>query len=89
MTPLDWTVPISEQIISVENDTAPDARYADIIMAAETVWLEELVAPFVSTVMDILRGMCISVWYHRVCFSDGTHIMKPVRPCLYQHASTI
>jgi hypothetical protein len=53
VAPLDWTIPIEEQL----RDGGPDPRHADVILAAETVWLEELVEPFVGTVVEILTGM--------------------------------
>lgn len=55
VSPLDWTLAIEEQV----DPGGPDARHADVILAAETVWLEELVDPFVHTVLDILKGRSI------------------------------
>ena len=41
-TPLDWTVPLAEQLVP-----SRDPRRAELVLAAECVWLEELVEPFV------------------------------------------
>lgn len=49
---LDWNASVSVQC-------APqlvDFLSVDVILAAETVWLKELVAPFVSTVLQLLKG---------------------------------
>ena len=48
--PLDWTVPLSEQC------TPDDPRDAELVIAAECVWLLDLVEPFVTTVVELLRG---------------------------------
>lgn len=48
--PLDWTVELSSQI------TENDPREAEIIMAVETVWLKELIVPFVTTFVSLLKG---------------------------------
>ena len=48
--PLDWWKPIEEQ--RGENDP----REAEVVVAAECVWLRELIEPFVKTVLALLRG---------------------------------
>ena len=44
---LDWTVPLSEQTIQ--------AADCDYLIGAETVWLKELIEPYVATVTDVLQ----------------------------------
>lgn len=61
--PLDWMRPVGEQL-------APcDPRDADVILAAECVWLQELVDPFVETVCALLRSprrpVCVLVFRER------------------------
>lgn len=47
---LDWTVPVTDQ-------TAPnDPRNADLLIACECVWLEELAGPFVDTIFELMQG---------------------------------
>jgi hypothetical protein len=47
---LDWTVPLSVQ--SMQGANAADCDY---LIGAETVWLKELIDPYVQTVKDILQ----------------------------------
>ena len=47
--PLDWWKPIDQQL------GANDPRDAEVIIAAECVWLRELIPPFVQTVVSLLR----------------------------------
>lgn len=47
---LDWSAPVEAQL-------APnDPRAADVILAAECVWLNELLEPFVTTVVTLLAA---------------------------------
>lgn len=66
---LDWTVPVARQTDTV------DPREAEIILAAECIWLEELIAPFVETVHDLLQGpnrpVCLVCYRDRSC-GDGS-----------------
>jgi hypothetical protein len=48
--PLDWYRPLSEQA------SPDDPRQAELVLAAECVWLRELVPPFVETVVSLLNG---------------------------------
>ena len=48
--PLDWYKRVDEQA------TPNDPRECDLILAAECVWLRELVEPFVETVVALMRG---------------------------------
>jgi hypothetical protein len=50
-TPLDWTVPIDAQVSG-----GNDPRETDFIIACETVWLKELIAPFVDTTVALLSA---------------------------------
>merc|ERR1719343_1471647 len=45
---LDWTVPVSQQL-------AGDAARPDVVIAAECVWLSELVEPFADAAAALLR----------------------------------
>jgi hypothetical protein len=45
---LDWTVDLTSQI------TTNDPAGAEVIIAVETVWLKELIKPFVSTFVSLL-----------------------------------
>ncbi|KNE70446.1 hypothetical protein AMAG_14576 [Allomyces macrogynus ATCC 38327] len=47
--PLNWTFPLPRQ------STPNDPRAAQILLATETTWLQELVSPFVSTVAALLQ----------------------------------
>ena len=49
---LDWCKPLEEQCSGQANDP----READVILAVETVWLCELIQPFVQTVTAIMKG---------------------------------
>jgi len=54
---LNWYRPIGEQIEEqADLRRRLDPREADVVLAAECVWLKELVAPFVATVLALLRG---------------------------------
>lgn len=61
---LDWTTPVSRV-------GALDPMEAEVILAAECIWLAELVPPFVSTVSTLLRGpnkpWCL------LCYRDRAH----------------
>ncbi|KAL1496616.1 hypothetical protein AB1Y20_014220 [Prymnesium parvum] len=59
--PLDWQRALAEQCALV------DPRGADVILAAECVWLNELVDPFVSTVVGLmqLHTVCILAFRER------------------------
>ena len=48
-TTLDWTKPVH-----ADPHTGADPRRADVVVAAEALWLRELVEPFVSTVASLL-----------------------------------
>lgn len=47
---LDWTEDLVSQI------SANDPREASVIIAVETVWLKELIKPFVTTFVNLLRS---------------------------------
>eukprot|EP00045_Choanoeca_perplexa_P012679 m.139720 g.139720 ORF g.139720 m.139720 type:complete len:271 (+) comp16097_c0_seq1:1326-2138(+) len=47
---LDWTVPLSSQSMQ-----GADAADCDYLIGAETVWLKELIEPYVTTVTEILQ----------------------------------
>lgn len=49
---MDWCKPLDVQCLDRHNDP----RHADVILAVETVWLAELIHPFVSMAAAILRG---------------------------------
>mmetsp|Transcript_43017 Transcript_43017/g.135907 ORF Transcript_43017/g.135907 Transcript_43017/m.135907 type:complete len:121 (+) Transcript_43017:446-808(+) len=49
---LDWTKPTLEQA----SEAGIDLEETEVVLAAECVWLKELVEPFVDTVMKILNG---------------------------------
>eukprot|EP00730_Choanoeca_flexa_P011620 TRINITY_DN27299_c0_g1_i1.p1 TRINITY_DN27299_c0_g1~~TRINITY_DN27299_c0_g1_i1.p1 ORF type:complete len:273 (+),score=30.34 TRINITY_DN27299_c0_g1_i1:153-971(+) len=49
-SPLDWTVPSSQQLVG-----GCDPADCDLIIGAETVWLKELIEPYVTTVVGVLR----------------------------------
>ena len=51
--PLDWWRPVEEQLLE---GAQLDPRDADVVLAAECVWLKELVEPFVATVLSLMRG---------------------------------
>ena len=68
--PLDWTVPLAQQ-------TAPhDPREADVVLAAECVWLRDLVPPFVQTVCALLssprRPRCVMAFRERATAQSTT-----------------
>lgn len=50
--PLDWTLPLGD----ARQTVAGDPREADVVLAADTVWLLSLVDPFVSTLAAVLSG---------------------------------
>lgn len=60
---LDWVRPVREQAAPL------DFADADIILAAETVWLKELIEPFVVTVVSLLsspkRPPCYLSYHNR------------------------
>eukprot|EP01127_Copromyxa_protea_P022187 TRINITY_DN7863_c0_g1_i1.p1 TRINITY_DN7863_c0_g1~~TRINITY_DN7863_c0_g1_i1.p1 ORF type:complete len:263 (-),score=52.91 TRINITY_DN7863_c0_g1_i1:36-803(-) len=47
--PIDWTVDLANQV------TTNDPRDADFVIAVETVWLKELIKPFVTTFKSLLK----------------------------------
>ena len=47
---LDWTKDVDAQL------AANDPRDADVLLAAECLWLRELVEPFADTVLELMRG---------------------------------
>lgn len=49
---LDWTVPIDKQELSLR----VDPFQAEVILAAEAIWLIELVEPFISTALRLMNG---------------------------------
>lgn len=49
---LDWTVPIDKQKLPVRTDPFQ----AEVILAAEAIWLIELVQPFISTALRLMNG---------------------------------
>jgi len=51
---LDWTDPVPERPFG--KDCAVTFFDADVLIAAECVWLRELLAPFVNTTSTLLRG---------------------------------
>lgn len=53
---LDWTKSIDVQSPSDDNMLYHDPRRAEIILAAECVWLRDLVLPFVNTVIQLMHG---------------------------------
>ena len=54
---LDWTKTIDVQSPSDDNMLYHcDPRHAEIILAAECVWLRDLVLPFVNTVIELMHG---------------------------------
>lgn len=61
---LDWTIPTAEQVTE-----AIDPSDTEIILAAECIWLEELIDPFVETVAYLLKGKnnpkCITMFRDR------------------------
>ena len=66
---LNWLTPLEEQ------STPLDPRDADIILAAECVWLSELVQPFVHTVLGLLGGgaaVCVLAFRERSVESSTT-----------------
>jgi len=48
---LNWRIPVKDQLTETINPFD-----ADIILAAECIWLKELIDPFVETVFDLLQG---------------------------------
>lgn len=56
--PLDWTVPVPDQVAQPAGEglLCVDPRDADAIIACEVIWLKELIEPYVSTVVALLRG---------------------------------
>jgi len=70
--PLDWWHPIESQLTPV------DVTQADVIIAAECAWLQELVSPFVKTVVSLLHGpnrpQCILAFRERASESSTTFV---------------
>ena len=71
---LDWTVQIDDQA------AANDPRQADLLIACECVWLEELAAPFVETAFELMQGpskpsclLCYRVRQHVILMDIYTH----------------
>lgn len=71
---LDWTVQIDDQA------AANDPRQADLLIACECVWLEELAAPFVETAFELMQGpskpsclLCYRVRQHVILMYIYTH----------------
>eukprot|EP01126_Amoeba_proteus_P047150 TRINITY_DN5367_c0_g1_i1.p1 TRINITY_DN5367_c0_g1~~TRINITY_DN5367_c0_g1_i1.p1 ORF type:complete len:250 (-),score=44.10 TRINITY_DN5367_c0_g1_i1:73-822(-) len=54
---LDWTRNLSEQV------GANDPLDNEVVMAVETVWLKELILPFVTTFVELLRGDTLKLGY--------------------------
>ena len=79
--PLNWFHPVGEQ------STPNDPSTAEVVLAAECVWLQELVEPFVSTVLTLLGGgrpgarpTCILAFRERakegsVTFASGASVI--------------
>ncbi len=65
---LNWLAPLSEQL------TPNDPRAAELILAAECVWLQDLVEPFVRTVAELLRA--------EPCTTTAAPIPPPPRACI-------
>jgi hypothetical protein len=64
--PLDWFEPLGASVPPAQPN---DARDAEVVLAAECVWLQELVPPFVETVVGLLGGpnkpVCIIAFRER------------------------
>ena len=50
---LDWARPVDAQRA---HNGENDPREAEVLLAAECVWLQELVEPFVATVLALMSG---------------------------------
>jgi hypothetical protein len=70
---LDWTRPTAEHATD-----AIDPSDAEIILAAECIWLEELIDPFVGTVAHLLKGKnnpkCITMFRDRAKDDSETFV---------------
>ena len=91
---LDWTVPIEQQVLCDADGRSNDPREAEAIIACEVIWLKELVEPYVSTVLAIMRGprrpSCYMSYTHRgtatsTVFANEDDVMGAFR----RHGCTI
>eukprot|EP00041_Stephanoeca_diplocostata_P008643 m.128099 g.128099 ORF g.128099 m.128099 type:complete len:288 (+) comp17417_c0_seq2:246-1109(+) len=73
---LDWTEEINED--SFMEDYGINPMEADVILAAECIWLEELVEPFVMTVHRLLHGKrrpyCLVCYRNRAQHGSETFV---------------
>lgn len=75
---LDWTVPVPDQVAQPAGEglLCVDPRDADAIIACEVIWLKELIEPYVSTVVALLRGPRRPVCY--MSYTARGHVKSTV-----------
>jgi hypothetical protein len=77
---LDWTVDLAAQARAADVDLGK----VDLVLAAECVWLQELVQPFVSTVLGVLEaaGAARAAHVQEAACAPASH--PPVCYCCYR-----
>lgn len=53
--PIDWSEPLAAQLDAAASTRGLDASTADVLLACDVVWLQELLEPFRDTVVGLLK----------------------------------
>lgn len=53
--PIDWSEPLAAQLDAAASRRGLDASTADVLLACDVVWLQELLEPFRDTVVGLLK----------------------------------